>query len=103
MRCILHVYFQNRSLQSLKIQQINIITAISEILQFAVNMSIFHIQTMYLEISYKMCPQYWLNIFSLYIFTCAFCKGKFLQWNSGKTYPTKQRTVISMAVDSNRS
>ena len=49
MRCILHVYFQNRSLPSVQIQQN---TAISDILQLAViYMSIFY--------TYKQCT--WKN------------------------------------------
>jgi len=32
------------------------------------------------------------------MFTCVFCKGKLLQWNTGKTYPAEHRMVIVMSL-----
>jgi hypothetical protein len=59
MRCILHVYFQNRSLPSVKIQQN---TAISNILQLAViYMSIFYTHKQYTW-KYRILVKYILLI-----------------------------------------
>jgi hypothetical protein len=67
--------FRNRSLQSVKIQQINIISAnfwASTVRCTFVN---FFLHTW----KYKMRSQYWLDTFWWQMFIYVFCKGKYLQ------------------------